>query len=449
MKNVLLITVDSLRADHVGYHGYDRETTPHMDAYAAEGSRFTRAFAHVGGTRFSFPSILTSVTPMMYGGHDRVDDEQTPVAEVFQDAGYQTAGFHSNLYISADYGYGRGFDTFFDSRDDPSFLTRARRYVKKNLKDSPVFPVLKEAYDFVESSSGVNVGSSHVPAPDLTEMAVDWIESTDPDRPSFLWVHYMDVHHPFLPPEEYQRLFRDEVIEPRDAIKRRRKLLEAPEDVTEAELETMLDLYDAEIRHTDDQVHRLVEAANERWDDVLTLLTSDHGEHFLERGYFSGAQPYDVKLHVPLFVHGWDDDGEYEELVGLTDVPPTLLDHAGLEIPETYQGYSLRDVVFRDRWDRTEVIGAWGMEDTRYVYRDDRWKYIEWDDGERELYDVTTDPEEKANVVDEEANAEVVERLGNRMDAHRRDIRRTDTGVGSVQRDEDVRERLRRLGYDE
>src|SRR6056297_586472 len=100
MQDTLLVTIDSLRADHVGHLGYERDTTPNIDELADRGVTFSNAFAHACSTRPSFPSILTSAYALMYGGYERVSDEQTVVSEVFDRAGYETAGFHSNLYLS-------------------------------------------------------------------------------------------------------------------------------------------------------------------------------------------------------------------------------------------------------------------------------------------------------------------------------------------------------------
>jgi arylsulfatase A-like enzyme len=450
MSNVLFVTIDSLRPDHVGYHGYERDTTPFIDELAAEGSSFTRAFAHAGGTKMAFPSLMTSVTPLMYGGYRvGVSDEQTTVAEVFRDNGYRTAGFHSNLYLSSDFGYGRGYERFFDSQSEASTLSKARQYARKHLSETPIFPLLKRAYDFAESSGGLNVGSYLVPADEITDMAIDYIEESDPDEPQFLWVHYMDVHHPFLPPEAFQEYFLDEPVSGRESIKMRRKLLEEPENVTDEELQTQLDLYDAEIRHTDHHVNRLVEAATDRWDDVATVLTADHGEHFLERGYFSGAQLYDVKLHVPLVVHGWDDVGSYDELVGLTDVPVTMLDYADLPAPESYQGHSLLSLVRDGVWERDSVMGGVGdrLEEASYMYRDAEWKYIENADGSTELYDLAADPGEQHDVAAD--HEDVTARLSGKLSEHRRAVERTNVDLSEVEMEEEVRERLRRLGYDE
>lgn len=450
MRNVLLVTIDSLRADHVGYHGYERDTTPNIDAHATTGSRFTNAFAHVGGTRFSFPSILSGVTPMMHGGHERIADSQTLVSEVFNEAGYRTGGFHSNLYVSGEFGYDRGWDEFYDSAPNPSVTSRARRWAKTNLKNTPIYPLLQRGYDYLESSRGVNVGSYHVRAEKITDLALEF--ATDaPEEPTFLWVHYMDVHHPFLPPPEYQRQFRDDVISDRESIQLRRKFIEDPDAVTEEELQTFVDLYDAEIAYNDAEVGRLLSVLRDVWDEEpLVALTSDHGDHFLEHGYFGGARVRDVKTHVPLYVTGWDDDGGYEELVGLVDVSTTLLNAADLPVPETYRGYNLRRLVSQGDWPRDAVLGGWIDDDGRrtVAVRERDWKLVRRPDGSHELYDMQADPDEQRDVA--ESNPEQVRRLGERIDKHLSAVERTrDDTVERPDVGDDVKERLRRLGYDE
>ena len=449
MDNFLLITTDSLRADHVGYHGYERNVTPEIDALAERGSRFTNAFSHVGGTRFSFPGILSGVTPMMYGGHERIADGQTLIPEVFHDAGYRTGGFHSNLYVSGRFGYDRGWNEFYDSAPNESSVSRLRKWAKTNL-DGVALELLRRGYNLLESSQGINVGSYHVPADELTDRAIEFVKQA-PEEPTFLWVHYMDVHHPFLPPAEYQRLFRDTPITHEESIRLRRKFIEEPDSVTDEEYQEFIDLYDAAIRFNDAEIGRLVGAVEEQWcDDYLLAFTSDHGDHFLEHGFFGGVRLRNVKNHVPLFITGWDDTATYDELVGLTDLPSTLVDRAGLDVPNNWFGDSLRDLVFDGDWERTDVIGGYRDRDgTEHIrVREMDWKLITHEDGPDELYHLATDPEERTNVIHEYPEEE--RRLRDRLGEHRRLVEAT--ASESLERpdmDEEVKERLRRLGYKE
>lgn len=451
MDNILLITIDSLRADHVGYHGYERDTTPNIDAYAEESSTFSNAFSHVGGTRFSFPSILSGVTPMMYGGHESISDRQTLISEIFHDSGYRTGGFHSNLYVSGQFGYDRGWDEFYDSAPEESTISKFRKWAKTTL-DGRLLNLLKRGYDFVESSQGINIGSYHVPADKITDRAIQFIENPDSHESAFVWVHYMDVHHPFLPPEEYQQEFRDEPVLDRDSIQLRRKFIENPEDVTDEEYQTFIDLYDAEIKFNDAEVGRLMETVEKEWgDDYVMALTADHGDHFLEHGYFGGARLLNVKNHVPLLINGWEDTGSYDELVGLTDLPCTLVADAGFEIPDNWFGRSLGTLVANGEWDRTEVLGGYRDNDgdEHIRVRDAEWKLIVHGDNEADqLYNLNKDPGEQTNVI--ESHPEQERRLRKKLDTHRQLVESTRTDdVERPDVNEDVKERLRRLGYDE
>ena len=451
MDSVLLVTVDSLRADHVGHLGYERDTTPTIDELAADGTTFTRAFSHACSTRASFPSILSSVYAMMYGGYERLAPEQDPIAAVFDDAGYQTAGFHSNLYLSADFGYDRGFDHFFDSKTDPSALAKLRQGVKSRLDDDGIlYRTLARSFEVAERQAGANIGSPYVVADEITEKAIDWIEGTDPGDPALCWVHYMDVHHPYVPPDEHQRAFLEEPIGERRAIKLRRKMIEEPDGVTDAELADLLALYDAEIRFADDQIGRLVEAARAHWGDTAVAVTADHGEEFGDHGTFSHPNTfYDEVMHVPLVFDGLGAAGEVDDVVGLLDLAPTLADSADLPVPETYCGQSLTPLLTDGDVDRDYVVGNWGDTETgerRYAYRDAEWKYIRHAKGE-ELYDLRDDPGETVDLSREESA--IVDRLGAVVDDVAEDISATRTDLGEVEMEESVKERLRDLGYKE
>jgi arylsulfatase A-like enzyme len=256
----------------------------------------------------------------------------------------------------------------------------------------------------------------------------------------------MDVHHPFLPAEKYQREFLDETISRRQSIQLRQKFLNEPEEITDAEHEQFIGLYDAEIRFTDDQIARLLEAANEELADPTIALTADHGEHFLERGYFSSAQLYDIKQHVPLLINGLGEPNSYDQIVSLTDVPSTLVDNAGLVIPDKFHGHSLVDLVKNEVWERESLKGGYGLDDPAFMIRTERWKYIERSDG-AELYNLSVDSAEEENVAD--YHPELVEQFADELERHRDRVKQTETSVAEVDVDQHVKARLSRLGYDE
>jgi arylsulfatase A-like enzyme len=452
MRSVLLITIDSLRADHLSSYGYERETTPHIDGVGADGHLLEQAFAHGPTTRKSFPTILTSSYPLMYGGYDRISEQRTLISELLDDAGYRTAGFHSNPYLSEQFGYARGFDTLVDSASDSTATARLRQAVKNNLdEDGALFRFLKWAFDRTEETVGVEVGSAYTDAETLTDRALETLQGMPAEEPVFLWVHYMDVHHPYLPPEGCQREFRDSPIPERHAVQLRRKMLEAPDEVTDDERQQLVDLYDAEIRYTDREIGRLLEGVERaRPDDPVVVVTADHGEEFADHGGYSHDTVHDEGIHVPLIVDDGDGSGRYDDVVGLLDVAPTLVEYAGLDQPETFYGYSLRRLFDGEAWPRESVIGELGQPEPgerNFFYRSADWKYMHWADGSEELYDIQADPGERDDIVDEEPPA--LAEIRAEIDDHVERLDETRTDVGDVEMTEEVQERLEMLGYKE
>jgi arylsulfatase A-like enzyme len=449
MTDVVLITVDSLRQDHLGCYDYGRDSSPNMDDIAGDSHMFSNAFSHAGTTRKSFPTILTSSYTYMYGGCERMTEGRTLISEVLKQEGYTTAGFHSNLFLCSDFGYQRGFDTFYDSKTEPGFTEKLRQYIKTNLnQDSLLYGVLQKLYDTTEKTAGVSVGSSYVKADEITDLSIKFINETNSNK-KFLWTHYMDVHHPYIPPEEYQLEFRDAPISDRRAVKLRRKMLESPEEVTEKEKQDLIDLYDAEIRFTDHEIGRLVDEAKRTWgDDTIVMITADHGEEFQEHGQFSHNTVRDEGIHIPLILDTGNGSGEYDEMVGLIDVSPTIADYAGCDIPENFYGYSLKSLVEEGEWEREYVIGdcngSQGSPDT-FFYMDGDWKYIKGSNNSEALFYLEDDPEEMENIVDQ--NPPVLPEIRSKVDDHRRMVEETSMEVEEVEMDEEVTERLEKLGY--
>lgn len=454
-RNVVLITVDSLRADHLGCYGYERDTTPNLDTFADDGHRFDAAFSHACATRPAFPGILTSSHPLMYGGFRQLAEERTLISEVMADRGYGTAGFHSNLYLSADFGYARGFDTFYESREDPSIATVLRRFLKERVNTSGRFySFLQRLYDQTERTAGVNVGSFHAPAEEMTDRAAAWIREHD-DQPSFLWVHYMDPHHPFIPPKDHQEF---STVSRREGVRLRPQMVEDPSSVTDEELQWLIDLYDDEIRYTDDEIGRLLSTIEECWDDWSGIVTADHGEEFKDHGSFTHQNLfYDETMHVPLIVYDGESSGVHDEMVGHVDVAPTIATWAGVEeFPESWWGQPLQPLLADrpEEWTRTGVRGGWFNSPggpRRLVYRTSDWKYIrDYVNDREQLFDLEADPGETNDLVD--GNGDPPEELAefrDVMDDYEDEIASTDVDVDEVEMDEEVRERLQRLGYRE
>jgi arylsulfatase A-like enzyme len=388
----------------------------------------------------------------MYGGYEQLSEDRTLVSEVFDQAGYQTAGFHSNAYLNPEFGYGRGWDMFFDSMSDSSSGAKIRQWVKNNLsQDSTVYNILAWGFETVERHAGANIGSAYIDADDITDRAIDWVEDVDGQR-NFLWVHYMDVHHPYVPPEEHQLAFRDDPIGEREAVQLRRKFLENPEAVTDVELDDIIDLYDAEIRFTDAEIARLLDAINNCWTDSNIIITADHGEEFREHGQFShSATFYDELLHVPMIFDNNHYQGRYEELVGLLDISPTLVDTAGVNLPDNFYGHSLQSLLSKGEWPRSEIIGDWSSSPDaprEFVYRDHDWKYIKRPETE-ELYKLESDPDESNNLLGSEESERIIDDLREIVEQHESVVDSTYVNVDRVEMDEGVKQQLQDLGYKE
>jgi Arylsulfatase A and related enzymes len=447
-RNIILITVDSLRADHLGCYGYERETSPTIDNLADSGHRFTNAFAHSGTTRTSFPAILTSSYALMHGGYDQISANRTLVSEVLSEDGYHTGGFHSNPFLSEEFGYAKGFNTFYDGQETASLLGQLRQGVKRKLNtNGQLFQFLKRTFAATEKHAGVEIGSPYVRADDLTDRAITFLDSSG-DEPTFLWTHYMDVHHRYIPPERHQRAFRENPVSDRRSTQLRRKMLESPGDITDEERQTLIDLYDAEIRFTDEQIQRLVDHARSTLgEDTVVLFTADHGEEFGEHGGYSHNTIHDEGIHVPLVVADRSDPAVHDDLVGLLDISPTVIDYAGIDIPDSYLGYSLRKVIEGDSLPRNGIFGNWGEAEPgerQFFFRDHEWKFIRRTDTE-ELYDLTSEAGEHKQVDND--HPEVVAELSARVDDHAQIVDKTYEKLSAVELDADVEQRLKELGY--
>jgi arylsulfatase A-like enzyme len=293
----------------------------------------------------------------------------------------------------------------------------------------------------------VELGSLYTTADDLTDMAIEWLGERDRSTPAFAWVHYMDVHHPYVPPEEHQAPFRKEPIGERRAIRLRRKMLEEPGRLTEQEESDIIDLYDAEIRFTDAEVSRLIDAAKQELDEPVLVFTSDHGEELGERGRYGHGYLHDECLHVPLILDDGNEDGnKYDHLVGLMDVAPTLVDYANASPPDSFYGHSLRTVIEGGDWQRSSVISEYGdVEGDWYCsYRDQEWSYISDEDGDR-LYNRSSDPEETTNVAHEQDA--VVASIEEKIASHADELEASQSDIDGVDMDDEVVDRLEQLGY--
>ncbi len=315
--NVVLITVDTLRADRVGVYGAKTTRTPNFDRLAAEGVMFSSVVAPLPETRPSHATMFTSLYPRDHGVVSNalsLGQQTQTLAEVYAEAGYRSAAFVGCALFYEDSGLQQGFETV-------------------NVPDVPQRPA-----------------SEVVPA------ALKWLTDTEDDRPFFLWLHLFDPHMPYEPPAPWNA--------PRGRPVRTAKNLSAiawprifriaarnDGNLPRAVFERAMDLYDGEVEHADHWVGQLFAGLEQlgHWHDTVIALTADHGECFEEGVYFDHSQCLaEGALAVPLLIRapGRVEPGlRIGKVVGHLDLAPTLLELSDLEVPPAFAG---RDLLSRD-----------------------------------------------------------------------------------------------------
>ncbi|MBM4269597.1 MAG: DUF1501 domain-containing protein [Deltaproteobacteria bacterium] len=450
--NLLLISVDTLRADHLGSYGYRLPTSPNLDRLASQGVRFADATASWPKTWPSMATLLTGKHPQTTGVRYKPQRPLPAVhetlAEVLGRAGYVTGAVVANANLARVFSFDQGFDRFVES-----WLAEFEKQTGSGK---------------FENRAGLV--KRYTNATIVTDQGIALLDELARDEPFFLWLHYIDPHGPYVPPPEYADLFRGEYpaeIVPEDDLPRYQRQKRGETGETIRNLSFYVAQYDREIRYFDDQLARLLADLERRGlrDDTLVVLTADHGESLVEDGYFleHGRGPYQPTAHVPLIfvLPGRVPSGRVvEEPVGLIDVTPTLLDLLGVPHPEGVQGRSLAGAIAGDAKEGGTpayvFMESGNRVPSQLVVRKGPWKLTRMrSDADRryfdrdtvELYDLRTDPEEEKNVRDE--NPSVVAEL---LAELRRWQKETPQYQGTESLDAEkldarTREQLEALGY--
>jgi arylsulfatase A-like enzyme len=343
--SIVWLTLESTRADHTSLGGHDRDTTPNLRRIAEDprGRSFSQCFAHGIWTLASSASILTGTYP---SHHDTgmesefVPDELQTVPEAFGELGYRTACLSTNFHVSEATGLDRGFDRFaWLSRDTLLDVAGPRT-------------LLKYARNIRRHSAGFTLDTKkHSTGYVVTDVLKRWVRSlADQPEPFFLYAHYGDPHHPYYPPLPYHDTYLDEleasVAEARAAALRHHddlhELVAEGLPLTEREWALVQAMYDAEIAYTDALVGELFDHLRSTVDDLILVVTADHGELFGEGGMLAHKVVVDDAVsHVPLVVYGHDGLCQHDgEMVQHADVVQTLLSSQGHPF-ETGQGVDL------------------------------------------------------------------------------------------------------------
>lgn len=438
MRDVLLITVDSLRADRTGFLGYDRNTTPNLDSLASDSLVYEQAQAHGPTTFSSFPSLLTGTHAYQTTGYPELSGET--IAECAREAGYHTASVTSNAWVSPTYNYDRGFDIVHALGRGPRSATgpldRLRHRVGDLLGDGVLFGLAKQGYDRLQETGETTTTEDRIH--DIV------VSHTDRTKPTFTWAHYMTVHTPYEPdpddPLQFAESQPDEETY-RNLIDRAR---ESPETVSESERTLLSNLYDDSIRHVDRRINDLLSTVD--FEDTIVCLTADHGEGLFEHGYFEHPpELHQQLLHIPLLVYAPEiDSGRITETVGLESVPAGLAALAGFDGPDAPpcppwdepSGPVCSAVAHPSRF-KPETIKHSHL---KLAARTENWKLV-LANGESALYDLTDDPDEQVDL--SESSPDTASSLRKHATAF------GDTFVfgESSEIPDDLKEQLSELGY--
>jgi arylsulfatase A-like enzyme len=458
--NVLLLTVDSLRADRVS-----SEVMPATRSFADGAIEFTEGVANGPSTPASFPAIhasryFASIEGLGIPGPD-ADDSIRTLAEELRDAGYDTAGYTDNHFASGSYHYDRGFETMHDASGTAE-AGELKQFVQSNLdKDGALFKTIERIYNRVDALFATATGndSEYERAESLNRRALEWIDDrTNGSRTDawFTWLHYMDAHHPYEAPDKYQQRFLDEPLSLSRCRGLSRKGTHHPEEVTDKEWELIQGLYNAECAYVDDQFGTLLGALRDRdlLDETLILFTADHGELVGEHGH-AGHPPefWEGILRVPFILHHPSRNADtVDGQVRLIDVAPTIADAIERSPFDGWQGASALAVADSEVNAREYAFGDVGRQ-VEYgrccVRRADGWKLLRHaDDGEL-CFDVTQTPAE--TLADDRSGdgRPEYDELSQALDDHQKRMHRLREGgsVGVDKDDEMVEDHLRDLGY--
>ena len=416
--NVLIVLIDTLRADHLGYMGYERDTSPFIDSFAASNLVFKYGKSTSAWTPPSIASLFSGMYASVHGHmplrsqteygkrFTKLDNSFVTLAEVFKENGYATAAISANPLVGERYGLSQGFDLFVSpGRERAEKVNwRARKYIS---------------------------------------------EMWDRQKPLFLYLHYMEPHDPYEPPAPYDSMFSGEL-----------KSRSYPQEQS-----NLINLYDGEIRYVDSKIEKIFAWLKEQglYEDMIILLVSDHGEQFMERGYQGHAdRTYSEEIHIPFILKARSLQGIEETPVSLVDAYPTLLDLAGISVEHKIHGYSLvsaiqkrkKEGIYSEiirhvneksylRWDGYKLINEYIMQ--RGVVLTPDLLTADPEMISSQVFNIFNDPFEINPIKDEQLHAELSRSF---LDLYAEHLgHKGDYKTSEIELDDKALEQLKTLGY--
>lgn len=369
-RNIVLITLDSLRADHCSFMGYKRRTTPTIDEMASKGLYFTNAIAATPGTPASMFSIFTGEFAPI--ASDEIAPEKwrkaflgkRTIAEILLENGYSTVGFTPNAYVSSYFGFNKGFlkfEDFLSKKGIISFKWKYFNYLWNFLRKKEVFKPWTSFYNHIIR------------------------EIRNIDKPFFLWVLLLDTHFPYLPPRKFRKY-----INLLDMYYYNYKFVKYAWNINLSQRgrQKLIDAYDSSIYFADTFIKRL-------WSDLESLepifiIHGDHGDAFGEHGFYKHpSMLYQELIHVPLVIYNADIKGKVEKPFSLKELPLLILELVGKK-------HSISTIRGKD-WVISKAISDGNIK-LALVMKN--WKFIRGQKPKDELYYLKNDPYEQKNMID-------------------------------------------------
>jgi arylsulfatase len=430
MLNVLLITIDSLRPDFLGCYGNAEKLSPTIDLLAEEGVLFKSVISQGPRTPESFPALLSGqYTNRHLDQFEKLSGKRTMISEILKDNGYTTAAFHSSPYVSRIKGFDRGFDYFKDN----IFIfkkTMKMYWIKKVLtRIKTIFTI------------------PYVLGSVINKQVERWIAENS--KPHFLWVHYMDVHGPYISRKGWY-------------LKNRLKAgmlwrisTTYPNRLKEDQKQYLVRCYKEEITHADSCIKELLDHVN--LDNTIVILMADHGEFMGEHGFF-GHPPYylyDTLLKIPLIIKFPESmkigKKNIDRTVRSLDVVPTILDILNIKPEVGMDGESLLPLMKGDMDSYECDVFVSEIWTNHLAIRKDNWKLIYWmKDGVKilRLFDLSKDPKELVNLAEE--RPDIVRKMEQLIAKHLNNINAPSKDLASLNFEtdnEEVKAKLKALGY--
>ena len=460
--NIVLVVLDTVRADHLSLYGYQRRTSPNLEALARQATVYTRVISTGDMTLSSHASFFTGLYAGRHGAHasypgSPLGQALAPgfetLAEILSQRGYLTLGVAANyLYLGKHYGLGQGF-RFIDARQPIALFSPIDHYYLRNGVRR-FLSIFFSTLDF---------DRRYRRAEEINRDVFGVLDQTKRlATPFFLFVNYMDAHDPYTPPPPFDTLFpgKRESLTYEYVFKLTHEVVALKRVVTREERNHFLSQYDGGIAYLDSEIAKLLRylKATGRFEDILLIITSDHGEAFGERNLIiHGCSSYQDQVHIPLVVkYPNQQQGQVDDrLASGADLMPTVLDVLGYPQPEKIDGQSLR--ALKRNLSRSIFAESFGFEwlfaahpRFRHVERAafiGSMKLIASTSGKRELYDLSKDPNEKVNLYEPDSVASNELRARLTAFIHDADNQKASRPSDIKKPDRETLERLRSLGY--